>query len=327
MCDHFDDLINVATHFDIVLMNLQIDDNFFEKTQIIDICEDQFDRLNSIVDEIRDMNCTLLMRAGVVARRKKSFRGPTPNFFSQFSGLHILPCREIAKAKAVERYQAEIMSLFTRTAFGPTFGPLIPDALYKSSDPPSKAATTPSPIIIQAPPAVQFPTLRYPTPEDLFNFETSCKLLQTQYPAASASKNLIEMCSPTVIAFLRATTRTIPANNDELLRALREAVRPQSARESLQLLDAFRLDSRLSTSERLCTRLATHTENFERYCEILGVSDPCKAERFLSSIEGPCSRVSVDAIDIEISIEKSPTLWPPGFRGQTLPTRPKTSSL
>ncbi|KAJ4454333.1 hypothetical protein PAPYR_10994 [Paratrimastix pyriformis] len=31
-----------------------------------------------------------------------------------FSGLHILPCREIAKAKAVERYQAEIMSLFTR---------------------------------------------------------------------------------------------------------------------------------------------------------------------------------------------------------------------
>ncbi|KAJ4453009.1 hypothetical protein PAPYR_12643 [Paratrimastix pyriformis] len=57
MCDHFDDLINVATHFDIVLMNLQIDDNFFEKTQIIDICEDQFDRLNSIVDEIRDMNC------------------------------------------------------------------------------------------------------------------------------------------------------------------------------------------------------------------------------------------------------------------------------
>ncbi|KAJ4453864.1 hypothetical protein PAPYR_11551 [Paratrimastix pyriformis] len=56
MCDHFDDLINVATHFDIVLMNLQIDDNFFEKTQIIDICEDQFDRLNSIVDEIRDMN-------------------------------------------------------------------------------------------------------------------------------------------------------------------------------------------------------------------------------------------------------------------------------
>ncbi|KAJ4453332.1 hypothetical protein PAPYR_12219 [Paratrimastix pyriformis] len=59
MCDHFDDLINVATHFDIVLMNLQIDDNFFEKTQIIDICEDQFDRLNSIVDEIRDMNYAL----------------------------------------------------------------------------------------------------------------------------------------------------------------------------------------------------------------------------------------------------------------------------
>ncbi|KAJ4462537.1 hypothetical protein PAPYR_509 [Paratrimastix pyriformis] len=174
-------------------------------------------------------------------------------------------------------------SVFTVTSQQPP--PMSTEA--QSSDPPSKAATTPSPIIIQAPPAVQFPTLRYPTPEDLFNFETSCKLLQTQYPAASASKNLIEMCSPTVIAFLRATTRTIPANNDELLRALREAVRPQSARESLQLLDAFRLDSRLSTSERLCTRLATHTENFERYCEILGVADPCKAERFLSSIEGP----------------------------------------